>query len=234
MSWRTSSLALWARGVARKTGIASPLAWLLNGGGYETRYDAGFAAALRDGDVVWDVGANVGHYTCLFADRVGAAGRVVAFEPSPINFKRLLDATRTRGNVTLYDCGLGRRDDEVHFEQGSDDLGATSRVSESSSSGTVVKIRSAASLLADGVIPLPNALKIDVEGQEYQVLLGCDELLGNAALRVIGIEVRFGILQAQGEASVPSTMESMLLAKGFTVRWPDVSHILATRGSCSP
>lgn len=230
MSWRTSPLAVWARGVARKTGIASPLAWLLNGGGYETRYDAGFASAVHAGDVVWDVGANVGHYTCLFADRVGPSGRVIAFEPSPINHARLVEATRGRGNVALYDCGLGRHDGTVHFEQGSDDLGATSKVSETSSSGTVVEIRSAERLLAEGIVPVPNALKIDVEGQEYQVLLGCGSLLDNKALRVIGIEVHFGILQAQGEAAAPANMESLLQAHGFAVRWPDVSHILATRG----
>jgi FkbM family methyltransferase len=230
MSWRTMPLVVWARSLARKTGISGPLARLLNGAGYEARYDAGFAAALREGDVVWDVGANVGHYTSLFSDRVGAAGRVVAFEPSPINYGRLAEATRLRGNVTLFDCGLGRGDGRVHFEQGSDELGATSRVSQESSSGTVVEIRSARSLLASGAVSAPNAVKIDVEGQEYEVLRGFGERLGSPDLRVIGIEVHFGILQARGEASVPAEMESMLLTHGFTVRWPDVSHILATRG----
>src|SRR6201999_2762481 len=38
-------------------------------------------AAVRPGDVVWDVGANVGVYTELFCRWVGETGSVVAFEP---------------------------------------------------------------------------------------------------------------------------------------------------------
>lgn len=38
---------------------------------------------LKPGDVLLDIGANVGYYTLLGARLVGSAGRVVAFEPSP-------------------------------------------------------------------------------------------------------------------------------------------------------
>ena len=50
-------------------------------------YDAGATAYLRerirDGDEVWNVGANVGVYALQLAHWVGPAGRVVAFEPNP-------------------------------------------------------------------------------------------------------------------------------------------------------
>lgn len=229
MSWRTSPLMMTARRLARATGITKPLAWLLNGGGYEARYDAGFAAGLRPGDVVWDVGANVGHYTRSFAERVGPAGTVVAFEPSPTNFARLRAATAACPNVALKNVGLGSRDGRLHFEQGADDLGATSRVTGESSGGLVVDIRSAASLLAAHEAPPPNAVKIDVEGHEYEVLAGMGELLADPTLRLVGIEVHFGILQERGAGDVPSRLESLLRDNGFVVRWPDVSHVLALR-----
>ena len=41
-----------------------------------------FRQAIRQGATVFDVGANLGAYTLLFGQWVGAAGRVVAFEPS--------------------------------------------------------------------------------------------------------------------------------------------------------
>jgi FkbM family methyltransferase len=51
---------------------------------------------IHEGDVVIDVGANVGYYTILAAKRVGRHGRVVAFEPEPSNFAIL------QGNVTAF------------------------------------------------------------------------------------------------------------------------------------
>ena len=48
-----------------------------------------FRAAVRPGDVVLEAGANVGAYTMLFAQWVGAAGRVFAFEPDPIAYAGL-------------------------------------------------------------------------------------------------------------------------------------------------
>ena len=53
---------------------------------------AAFRAAVRPGDVVLEAGANVGAYTMLFAQWVGPAGRVFAFEPDP---RRLLDCGST-------------------------------------------------------------------------------------------------------------------------------------------
>lgn len=74
MSWYTSDTILAARRIGRSLGLNRRIAAWLNGSGYETRYERAFLAALAHGDCVWDVGANVGHYSRLFADRVGSSG----------------------------------------------------------------------------------------------------------------------------------------------------------------
>ena len=58
---------------------------------------------VKKGDTVLDLGANIGYWTCLFADLVGETGRVFAFEPSPDNFKMLKKNVELNGykNVTL-------------------------------------------------------------------------------------------------------------------------------------
>jgi predicted methyltransferase len=80
MSWQTKSWAVGIRNLGRALGLNRRIAARLYGRGYETRYDNAFTACLRQGDVVWDVGANVGYYTRLFVGRVGDTGQVVAFE----------------------------------------------------------------------------------------------------------------------------------------------------------
>lgn len=198
-------------------------------GGYETNYDNRFSGALRQGDCVWDVGANVGYYTKLFSDRVGELGKVFAFEPSPMNFDRLTTACASLGNVTFLQCGLGGEDGKLRFQQGSDDLGATSRIIEAQSKGMLVDIRSGTSLISGDEATLPNAIKIDVEGFEYEVLKGLGEHIDNPEVRLIGVEVHFGILKDRGVPDVPQQIETLLNRTGFSVSWPDNSHIIAIR-----
>ena len=50
---------------------------------------------IEEGDVVVDVGANIGYFTCLFGKRVGSSGMVHAFEPDRDN------ANVLEGNVRL-------------------------------------------------------------------------------------------------------------------------------------
>ena len=50
-----------------------------------------FARNVRPGMTVIDVGANFGYYTCVFADAVGASGRVIAIEPAPVTARLLRD-----------------------------------------------------------------------------------------------------------------------------------------------
>jgi FkbM family methyltransferase len=231
MTWRTNNWVLAARNAGRSLGLNKFIASYLLGDGYETKYDNCFSATLKPGDCVWDVGANVGYYTRSFADRVGSEGVVFAFEPSPLNFSRLTGVCAVLGNVRLLQSGLGRVNGKLSFEQGRDDLGATSRVVESNDGAVMVDIRSGTSLISDGDALPPNACKIDVEGFEYEVLQGLGNHLSDRSLRSIGVEVHFGILKARGMPQAPNQIESLLTHHGFVVNWPDSSHILATRDS---
>src|SRR5258708_4633510 len=71
---------------------------------------------IKPGDVVLDLGANIGYYTLLFARLVGPAGRVYAFEPEPANCALLKKNVELNGyeNVVLVSkavsnqTGLGK------------------------------------------------------------------------------------------------------------------------------
>ena len=229
MSWRTNKMVLGLRTAGRALGVNKRVASLLPADAYERQFDREFSACIRSGDCIWDVGANVGYYTQLFVERVGLQGRVFAFEPSPLNFSRLSERCRSLANVTLLQLGIGSADGRLHFQQGVDDLGATSRVTAGNAPGVLVEIRSGDALLAEGRVSVPQVVKVDVEGYEWEVLAGMESLLPAPALRTIGIEIHFGILEEQGLGRVPQQIERLLTVHGFTLSWPDNSHLLAVR-----
>lgn len=228
MSWRTNSVVLWARNVGRALGI-NRLVGGLTQHGYEVDYDTRLSSCVRGGDVVWDIGANVGYYTTQFAERVGPEGAVIAFEPSKLNFARLQAACEGLHQVSLQQFGLGDVRGQVGFRQGTDKLGATSQVVSDASGADVVEIRVGDELISAAILPQPNIIKMDVEGFEGEVLRGLHACLASPDLRAVGVEIHFGILKQRGWGLAPQVIESALRAAGFSVSWPDHSHLLATR-----
>jgi FkbM family methyltransferase len=230
MSWRTNRFVVALRDVGRSLGLNKALASIYQEDRYEGAYDAELSRQIRAGDIVWDVGANQGLYTRMFSKRVGAAGAVYAFEPSPMNFRALSRGCANLENVFLLEVALGNLDGRIGFQQGVDGLGATSRI-EPEGTLNQVEMRSGDALVDQRIATLPNAIKIDVEGFEWEVLSGIGRLLKNPEVRVIGVEIHFGLLTARGMGVVPQKVETMLGALGFSLTWPDHSHIIALRDS---
>lgn len=57
---------------------------------------------LREGDIVFDIGAHIGYFTELACDKVGPTGMVFAFEPDGRNFNVLVERLNPRGNVKCF------------------------------------------------------------------------------------------------------------------------------------
>ena len=76
---------------------------VLSSGTYEPEETRLFRSKCRPGDTVIDVGANVGWYTVIASKLVGKKGRVIAFEPEPVNFAILKKNVLANGceNVIL-------------------------------------------------------------------------------------------------------------------------------------
>ncbi len=72
-----------------------------------------YLSFIRKGDVVVDIGANVGAHTVFFSHLVGPHGRVISFEPVAENLfaLRALIAKRARfDNITVIDAALAAPD----------------------------------------------------------------------------------------------------------------------------
>jgi FkbM family methyltransferase len=232
MSWRTHPLIIWARSAARRAGVNRALSRRLEAAAYEERFGRSMLSALRPGDCVWDVGANVGMYSVAFAERVGAVGRVLSFEPSQSNFAALCARVERLPNVTPLCLALGAENGSVPFVRGDDPLGATSRITARGEVGSErVPVARGSDLVARGAAQRPNAIKIDTEGHELDVLIGLGELMLDPDLRLLCVEVHFGLLAERGQRHAPRGIEKALARAGFQISWADASHIVARRSA---
>lgn len=139
--------------------------------------------------VVYDVGAFDGINTIFFAERVGALGQVIAFEPNPSTYEQLLANVRVNGfaNVTAVPLAVGRDAGELEFavaDGGRGRMSANGEIVEKLASEArrletlTVPVASIDGVVAERGLPAPDFVKIDVEGLEHDVLLGMRETIG--------------------------------------------------------
>ena len=147
-------------------------------GTYEPHQTQLFREVVTAGDVVYDVGAHVGYYTVLASILVGEGGRVVCFEPLPVNLHDLRRHLQMNGcdNVTVVEACVADRSGVCRLETRTGT--GTGHISESG--GLTVPMVSLDALASEEALPVPNCMKIDVEGAEYLVLQGAQSVIASA------------------------------------------------------
>lgn len=155
---------------------------------------------LREGMTVFDVGANVGELTLLFSRFVGAGGGVHAFEPGGASFERLstVCGAASLRNVRLNRLALAEAEGTVRLHVYDDDyLSWTTRATRPLEDyGINVKPRATEDVPATTVdlyceqhgVEVIDLLKVDVEGAEFQVLLGARRMLRERRVRLLTFE----------------------------------------------
>ncbi|MBI4541914.1 MAG: FkbM family methyltransferase [Gemmatimonadetes bacterium] len=137
---------------------------------------------LRAGDVLYDIGANVGFFTVLGARLVGAGGAVYAFEPLAENANALRRNVELNGfrHVTVIEAAVSRASGEGSLVLADEPTWA--RLASGGAggrSGRTVRVPLVAidELIAQGRVSPPSLVKIDVEGVEVDVLRGMERTL---------------------------------------------------------
>lgn len=188
--------------------------------------------AIRPGDVVWDVGANVGLFSLLMADACGEKGRVLAFEPLPSCLDRLHEnaALNPKLGVTAMGVALSNSGGKTQISVASGGLEGDIRLVEYQTSGKgeqifdIEKVRGD-DLVASGRAPVPNFIKVDVQGAEEDVLVGLTKTLREPACRALVIEIHFHIFASLNNTEAPLRIENLLKASGFRIERIDRNHI---------
>lgn len=151
-------------------------------GDYEQPVQQALASLARQGDVCYDIGANLGFFSILLGRLVGPTGIVHAFEPVPANAAVIERNTRLNefNNVRVMRVALTRSDGEAELLLAQHVGGAVladAGAPPDPAGRLAVATAAVDSLLARGELAPPRLVKIDVEGAEMDVLLGMERTL---------------------------------------------------------
>ena len=186
-----------------------------------------YLSYLREGMCVFDVGAHIGELTLFFSRFVRDAGSVHAFEPNKASFEQLRAACHAaaRSNIMLTHAAVAEEEREVELNVYDTEYASWSSLAERPlhNYGIFVKPIGKEKIAATTLdayclnhdVPNIDLLKIDVEGAEYQVLLGARRLLQEKRIRCCVFE--FGQTTVD-MGNTPEDIESYLTEQGYKIR----------------
>jgi FkbM family methyltransferase len=160
--------------------------------------------AVQAGDVLYDIGANVGAFSLIAA--AGRGARVVAFEPSYANYGRLCENIQLNGQsstVVAFPLPLAEADGMTTLLYRSMEVGQSRHTlklgwhfGQGPKDGRVEQPMCTIALDTARTLfgwPDPSHIKLDVDGAELRVLTGAARTLRLPALRSLMIEVRLDL-----------------------------------------
>jgi FkbM family methyltransferase len=164
---------------------------IINHGYYEPQVLGAILEAVREGDVFWDVGANIGQHSFAVKNTRPDVS-VVSFEPNPLTMSKLMRSrARNRLGIEVVSAALSDAEGVAKLSIRTEGNSGTSSLSPwkevaYDDTCTVPIIR------ADQFIGpsnrAPNVMKIDVEGHEAEVLRGFGQALRDPSLRLVVFE----------------------------------------------
>jgi len=172
-----------------------------------------FQRELKEGDCVVDIGANLGYYTLLEARLVGGSGRVYAIEPDPDNVKLLKKNIELNAfsNIEVFELAISNTQAIVplykSIQSNWHSLTDYSRERVKFNAGEVLDVQATTldEFLRDKVYP--RAIRMDVEGHEYEIFKGMENTLQKRLPLLIFIEFHFDLLKKQKSAEILETLK---------------------------
>jgi FkbM family methyltransferase len=150
---------------------------------------------LKPGDVVVDCGAYIGVFTMYAAKIIGEQGKVIAFEPDPVNYERLSKNLEMNNihNVILLNKATWSSSGKMKFD--SRGLGVSTLFVDKSKSPIIRNAEEAKSVIEVPIVTLDEELgslgvkkvdfiKMDIEGAEIETVKGARKTLGKYDVRL--------------------------------------------------
>lgn len=157
---------------------------------------------FEEGDIFYDVGANIGMFSLFVAKHWQGGVKVFAFEPSSPTYATLIRnvvLNQFQDIITCFEVALGSKTAIGTFNYSDLDAGSAlhalnSLLDNKRESFTPVFRQPILSYSLDDLvekfgIPMPNHVKIDVDGTEPDVISGFEKILASGAVKTVLIEM---------------------------------------------
>jgi len=185
--------------------LSNPFTWdLVLGKDLEKDVKREFSQNINEGDTVIDVGAHIGEYTLLGAKLVGTNGSIISVEPARDTIKSLKENIILNDfkNCLVIEKAVGEKVETKSLYKVSkedvygylDQYVKNKKLTKQSE----IDVTTIDEIVLSENLNLVNLLKIDVEGFEYEVLLGCNDTLKKNKIKKIIIEIHSEFLKAKG------------------------------------
>jgi len=154
---------------------------------YEPTHTKLIKENVRKGNIVLDIGANIGIFTLLFAELVGSKGKVYAFEPDPTTFNILKKNVEINGykNVILINKAVSNKKGKVKLFLCENNNG-NHKVYDSKENRKFIEVDC---IKLDGYFKdykgKINFIKMDIEGSEPSVINGSLKILSKNNLKML-------------------------------------------------
>jgi len=137
---------------------------------YPLEEDITLNKLFRPRDVVYDIGSYIGSHSILFALQ---GAEVFAFEPSPFNYHRCVENCKNFRQIHVLDYALHEKEYEVEtlFKDCNNQDGIDKMQK--------IKYKILSNIIKEKNLPLPNFIKMDIEGMETLVLKTMDDIFLN-------------------------------------------------------
>lgn len=166
-----------------------------------------------DSDVFYDIGANIGTHSCFVGkDR---SVKIYAFEPFSENVKSLRENFELNEiDGELLEIALMNEDSEMKISPESGESGE-GEVHISDEGKISVPTYKGDTIIKEKDLDLPNVIKIDVEGAEFEVLKGLENTLESPECRTIFLEIHPDRMPNFGGSE--HELKKFLKEKGFSL-----------------
>lgn len=181
----------------------------------------------KRGMCAFDIGAHLGYYSLLLAKCVGPQGRVVSFEAAPGNFCTLQQniLINSLDNVELVNLAVFSKSGTIGMSVSPECFSGDWSINRQTQGDRIQVQTVSLDQFCQAKSVFPNFLKIDVEGTEYDVLVGGRETIGKSRPTMLIELHHFGGDLATNR--VPDLLREWSYQIQWLETWPQTSHILA-------
>lgn len=138
---------------------------------------------LKQDMICVDLGSNIGYYAVIESNLIGETGKIFAIEPSPVNFPVLKSNLENQkmNNFLAFNIAIGDKNEEMEFIISSKSNWSKIRMNNEkiNPEDKIIKIpvKTLDSFVNENNITKIDILRMDVEGFEYNILLGANKIL---------------------------------------------------------